>query len=141
MRQKRKWCVSTPPRMHLSRSQVNCVGIFTYLGSVISRDEIAQKGIKNRLSKARNAYGNLRPVCRSSVYSIRTKLHLYNSIIKSVLLYGSECWQVVEKDFYKIKGFHNGCQRRICLIFWISKHHLKFGVSRQNKLRVNSDNN
>ena len=26
---------------------------FTYLGSVISKDESAQKGIKNRLSKAR----------------------------------------------------------------------------------------
>ena len=61
---------------------------------------IAQKNIKNRLSKAL-AY--LRPVSRSSVYSIRTKLNLYNSIIKSVLLYGSECWQVVESDCVVIR--------------------------------------
>jgi hypothetical protein len=103
--------------MHLSRS-LECVDRFTYLGSVISKDGSAQKDIKNILSKARNAFANLRPVWRSSVYSIRTKLHLYNSIVKSVLLYGSECWQVVETDFHKIEAFHNGCLRRICRVFW-----------------------
>ena len=54
---------------------------------------------KNRLSKARNAFAILRPVWLLSVYSLRTKLHLYNSIVKSVLWYGSECLQVVETDF------------------------------------------
>ena len=42
----------------------------------------------SRLSQARNAFANLRPVWQSSVYSIRTKLHLYSSIDKSILLYG-----------------------------------------------------
>ena len=35
----------------------------TYLGSVISKDGSAQKDIKNRLSKARNAFASLKPVC------------------------------------------------------------------------------
>ena len=67
---------------------LECVNSFTYLGYVISRDGSAQKDIKNRLSKVRNAFANLRPVWRSSVYSIRTKLNLYNSIVKSILLFG-----------------------------------------------------
>ena len=25
---------------------------------------------------------------------------------------------IVETDFHKIEAFHNGCIRRICLIFW-----------------------
>ena len=62
--------------------------------------------------------GGLISVGRPSVYIIRTKLHLYNSIVKSVLLYGSECWQVVEIDFYKIEAFHNGCLHKIYQIFW-----------------------
>ena len=71
---------------------LECVDSFTYLGSVISRDGIAQKDIENILSKARNAFANLRPVWWSSVYSIQTTLNLYNSTVKSILLYGSECW-------------------------------------------------
>ena len=66
-----------------------CVDIYTYLGSVISKDMSAQKDTKNRLSKARNTFANLREVWRSLVYSIRSKLNLYNSIVKSVLLNGS----------------------------------------------------
>ena len=38
------------------------VDSYTYLGSVISKDWIAQKDIKNRLTKARNAFASLRPV-------------------------------------------------------------------------------
>ena len=74
---------------------LKCVDSVTYLGSVISSDGSAQKDIKKKLSKARNAFANLKPVWRSAVCSIRTKLNLYNSIVKSVL---SECWQVVETD-------------------------------------------
>ena len=63
---------------------------FTYLGSVIIKDGSAQKDNENRLTKARNAFASLRPVWRLLVYSIRTLLNLYNSIVKSVLLYRSE---------------------------------------------------
>ena len=63
------------------------VDSFTYLGSVISKDGSAQKDIKNRLIKARNTFVSLKPVWRSSVYSIRTKPHLYNSIVKYVIMY------------------------------------------------------
>ena len=99
---------------------LECVDSFTYIGSVISTDGSAQKGIKNRLSKDRNAFANIRPVWRSSVYSIRAKLNLYNSIVKCVLLYGSECWKVVETDFHKFGGISQWmrCLCRICRIFW-----------------------
>ena len=75
---------------------LECGDSFTYLESLISRAGSAQKYIKNRLCKVRNAFANLRLVWRSSIYSILTKLNLYNSIVKSVLMYGSECWQVIE---------------------------------------------
>ena len=70
-------------------------------------DGSAQKDNKKRLSKARNTFANLRSVWRSSVYSIRTKLNLYNRIVKYVLLYGSDCWQVVKTAFHKMKACHN----------------------------------
>ena len=41
--------------------------------------------------------------------------------MKSILLYGSECWRVVKGDMAKIDAFHNGCLRKICRIFWPNK--------------------
>ena len=38
--------------------------------------------------------------------------------MKSVLLYGSECWRVTKTDMCRVESFHNRCLRRICRIFW-----------------------
>ena len=36
------------------------------------------------------------------------KIRLFNSNVQSVLLYGSECWQVVKEDMDMIHAFYNG---------------------------------
>ena len=46
---------------------------------------------------------------------------MYNTLVKSVLLYGSECWRVIKRDMNKINAFHNGRLRRIRCIFWSNK--------------------
>ncbi len=91
---------------------------FTYLGSLISKDNGAQKDIKARLGKAQGAFARLRPIWKSKQYSLKSKIRLYNSNVKSVLLYGSECWRVIQSDMRRIEAFHNRCLRRICCIFW-----------------------
>ena len=94
---------------------------FTYLGSVISSDNGAKKDIQARLNKARGAFSRLRNIWRSKQYSQKTKIRLYNSNVKSVLLYGSECWRIIKSDVDKVNAFHNGCLRRICNIYWPQK--------------------
>ena len=94
---------------------------FTYLGSVISTDNSAQKDIKARLNKARCAFSRLKNIWKSKQYSLKTKVRIYNSNVKSVLLYGSECWRIVKRDINKVNAFHNSCLRRICNIFWPNK--------------------
>ena len=94
---------------------------FTYLGSLISKDNGGQKDIKARLGKARCAFAKLQNIWKSNKYTTKTKIRLYNSNVKSILLYGSECWRVVKGDMAKIDAFHNGCLRKICRIFWPNK--------------------
>ena len=74
-----------------------------------------------RLGKARNTFSCLQTIWKSKQYSLKTKIQLYNSNVKSVLLYGSECWRVIESDMNKLSSFHNGCLRKICRIFWPEK--------------------
>ena len=58
---------------------------FTYLGSILSKDNGAGKDIKARLNKGCAAFAQLQPIWKANNYSLRTKLQLYNSNVKSVL--------------------------------------------------------
>ena len=51
---------------------------FTYLWSVVSTDNSAQKDIKARLNKARCAFSRLRKIGKSKQYSLKTKVRIYN---------------------------------------------------------------
>jgi hypothetical protein len=71
-----------------------------------------------RLAKARSAFQRLRPIWKSKQYKRKTKIRLYNSNVKSVLLYGSEYWRVTNSDMRALSSFHHSCLRQICKIFW-----------------------
>ena len=71
--------------------------------------------------KAQTAFARLKPVWNSKVYSKRTKIRIYNSNVKPVLLYGSECWRVIQSDMQKLEVFQNKCLRKIQGIFWPEK--------------------
>ncbi|XP_056009407.1 uncharacterized protein LOC130051481 [Ostrea edulis] len=94
---------------------------FTYLGAIISKDNGTSKDITSRISKARSAFCQLRPLWRSGKVSLKTKVKIYSSNIKSILLYGAECWKLVQSDPKKLSSFHNTCLRRICKIYWPKK--------------------
>ena len=52
------------------------------------------------------------------MYMYFTKLRLYQSLVLSTLLYGSECWRMTDSDLYKLSVFHTRSLRRILGIFW-----------------------
>ncbi|XP_037877206.1 uncharacterized protein LOC119630783 [Bombyx mori] len=64
----------------------------TDFGSNDGSDEDIE--IRNR--KARGTFAQLKPVWESSVMTRRIKLILFDSIVKSVLLFGCETWRVTK---------------------------------------------
>ncbi len=116
-------CVNSVPTTPIlvNDEPLEFVEDFTYLGSLISKDSGASKDIKTRLGKAQSAFCQLWPIWRSKQYSLKMKMLLYNSNVKSVLLYGSESWRAVKTDMRRMEVFHNGCLQRICQIFWPNK--------------------
>ena len=52
---------------------------------------------------------------------MKTKLHIFNSNVKSVLLYGCETWRTTQTMQQKIQTFLNTCLRRIYEILWQEK--------------------
>ncbi|KAI8507720.1 hypothetical protein Bbelb_151000 [Branchiostoma belcheri] len=115
--------INTPanPPIKIDGEALEGVGAFTYLGSVMSATDGAQKDIKTRLDKARGSFSRLQTIWKLKQYSLTTKIRLYNSNVKSVLLYGSESWRMTKTDMRKINSFQNSCLRKICNVFWPNK--------------------
>ena len=108
--------VTTPVK--LGTNEIEDVTTFTYLGSKISLSGNSEEEIKERLVKARRAFGSLRNIWNSRKISTRTKLKFYKSNILSVLLYGAETWKTTAGISKRLDTFQNKCLRRILKIYW-----------------------
>jgi len=92
-----------------------------FVGSVVSKTGGTEEDVKLKLGRARVAFRMMDKVCTSNVYSRRTKLRLYNSNVKQLLLYGSETWRSTKALTNKIQLFINRSLRRILGIKWYDK--------------------
>ena len=94
---------------------------FAYLGSIISQTGGTDEDITARIKKARQAFAILRPVWKSTAISIHTKIRIFSSNVKSVLMYGSETWRFTNSSSHKIQTFVNKCLRQILNVKWFDK--------------------
>ena len=111
----------TTQPIKLSSGTVEEVESFTYLGSVVSIGGGTEEDIKARLGKARIAFRMLDNIWKSKVISRHTKIRLFNSNVKTVLLYGSETWRVTKALSKRVQIFLNRSLRRILNIKWQDK--------------------
>ena len=81
-------------RVSIDGRELEEVGEFCYLGSLLTPYGGSVEDVANRLRKARGAFESLRGVWSSREISRKTKLVFYCSIVESTLLYGSECWSL-----------------------------------------------
>jgi hypothetical protein len=68
------------------------VGEFKYLGSLITGNNDNNTEIKPRIMAGNKSYYSVLPLLRSKAVSRATKIRMYRTIIRPVVLYGSEVW-------------------------------------------------
>ena len=76
--------------------------------------------VKKRISKARVAFHLLENVWQSKVIRETTKICLFNTNVKSVLLYGAVTWRI-KTTMIRIQTFVNHYLRRILRIHWMDR--------------------
>ena len=86
-----------------------------YIGIVTSGG--TEEDVEARCRKAQVAFSILRPIWRSKFISLWTKIRIFNSNVKSVLLYGSETWRLTKKIITQLQTFTN-CRLRYILGMW-----------------------
>ena len=93
----------------------------TYLGSIVSNKGCTDEDIQARIGKAKQAFAMLRPIWRSTALTTKTKLRVFGSTVKAVLLYGSETWRLTKGLEQKLQVFINKSLRNILRIWWPRK--------------------
>ena len=102
----------------LENTPLEYVESFTYLGSIIDRQGGTDADVVARIAKARTALVQFNKVWKASKISRKTKLRLFNSNVKSVLLYECETWKTTMGVIMRVQTFINRCLRRIMKIGW-----------------------
>ena len=101
------------PAIKMNNSCLEEVKTFKYLGSTVSSDGKSLSDIKSRIALATAALSNLAVLWSNRRISFRVKFKLYNSLVLSVLLYGSESWTLVAETERRLQAFEMKCFRRL----------------------------
>jgi hypothetical protein len=97
------------------------VDSFTYLGSEIDNLGGSDKEVNIRIGKSRTAFNMMGSIWKSRDISLKTKVRLFNSNVKTILLYGSETWKTTKSLLHKLQVIINNCLRCILNIRWPEK--------------------
>jgi hypothetical protein len=81
----------------LGGTEIGNVQAFKYLGSMINTNNTIEEEIKERISAGNRAYFAHKMLFMSKTLSKKSKLKLYNSVIRPIVTYASET-QVLKKQ-------------------------------------------
>ena len=91
---------------------------FVCLGSTISHNGNLTSELDIHIGKAANAVNRLLPVMRHKSIKMPTKTAIYQAVVLSTLLYGSESWNTTVQEEKRLPAFHTRCLRRILCVPW-----------------------
>jgi len=89
------------------------IKMFQYLGTTVTRDNLIEEEIKERIAAGNRAFFAKQKILQSKVISKRTKMELYKALVRPVAVYGSECWALTENIKQKLLVFERKIFRRI----------------------------
>ncbi|VDP36686.1 unnamed protein product [Schistosoma margrebowiei] len=105
-------------RITLHGEALKDVKSFTHLGSIIDEHGGSDAYVNARIGKARAEYLQLKNIWNSKHLSTNTKVRIFNTNVKTVLLYGAETWRTTKAMIQKIQVFINSYLRKILRIRW-----------------------
>ena len=81
---------------------------FKYLGAKIAS---SYDDFKRRRGIVWSQFWKLEKIWRSTKISLKLKLHLFDSLILSILTYGAESWTTIQKLKNELNSFATSCYR------------------------------
>jgi len=88
---------SKPHAIEIVRYEFERVNSFTYLGPLVSGDNIVSEEITNHLIATKRSYFGLRGQLKSQLLSRKTKILIYKTLMTPVFTYAAETWTTKKK--------------------------------------------
>ena len=122
LHQPRRGCPQTDDRILIDQKPLKNVDSFVYLGSWSTSNAMLDKEIANRIGRASSSFGKFYDrLWKDHDISLKTKIAVYNAVVVTTLLSGSETWAPYKKQIRHLDAFHMRCLRSICGIKWSEK--------------------
>lgn len=105
----------TPRRQNATIGDYNFEKVekFTYLKSEITNNANEMEEVKKRIYQANKTYFAVLPIIKSRQVHRKTKIHIYKTLVRPVLSYGSETWALTQTLENMLNTFERNVLRRI----------------------------
>jgi hypothetical protein len=80
--------------------------VFKYLGRLLAQDDDDVQAVRQQIHKARGTWARVGQVLRGENAAPCVTAKFYKAVVQSVLLYGSETWNLTETVLAWLEGFH-----------------------------------
>jgi len=100
---------------HIAGEEIENVETFRYLGAQIKYDEptTGDAELELRVDSAVAKFYELGMKLMNYKISLKTRVKILNSLVRSRLTYSCQCWSLTEKQKQKISSTYNGFLRRM----------------------------
>lgn len=109
--------------IELEKEEIEACDEYTYLGVTFDITGKDDKEINKRITQARRIIGCLNGIFWSKEIGKHRKYNIYETLIKSSLLYGSETWRITENNKRRLEAVEMDVFRR------------SLGISRRQRIR------
>jgi hypothetical protein len=109
---------TTTEKLSIGGKEIEQVDSFTYLGSIVTSDAGSEEDVRMWIRKANGAFIQLYPIWKSKIISKKTKICVFNTNVKAVLLYACETRKVSQQINKRMQVFVNRCLHCILNLRW-----------------------
>lgn len=94
------------------KAEIQQVDTFKYVGAIVDKNGIGGTEIRQRIQNARRVVGALNSIWWDKHINIKNKKHIGQTMVESVLCYGSEIWALREEDKRRVLAVEMDYLRR-----------------------------
>ena len=109
-------------QVEIGNEQLEVVKSFCYLGDVTNESGGCYSATSARIRSAWKKFHELIPIVCNKSFSLVNRGHIYNTCVRSVLLYACETWPLNVEDISRLTKADNSMVRWICSIKLTNRH-------------------
>jgi hypothetical protein len=92
-------------RLKVQNMQIDQVSSFSYLGTNVNGNNTLREEIREKITKGNKAIYVNKTLSKSKLMSRKSKLKLYWSVIRSIVVYSCETWVLKESIIQRLSEF------------------------------------